>query len=689
MLYFKSLQSYRPLFEVDAMNILAYILLLIVGFIATNIKAATVPSTKANTETETIEVTTSPYFTSNNIQTINRDEFIASAKNLADILQSVNGLQIRQIGGIGNPVSVSIRGSSNKQIQLYIDGQLVNNNQSGGFDLNQIPVEHIESIEISKNQSLGTGSTPIGGTIRINTYNPTSNITKLALSGGSFNFKEFSLTKNHAFKNHNLAYGFNHLTTDNDYNYLVPQNINNTSESIEQPIRNNQFKKQSAFINSNSHFENHLLRFNIQYNKQNKALPNYQNNNLENNSQLSSDNIRYGYQHVWLSQLNWLETIEVDLYHDNKNEEYLNNPTNNLRELNFYQNDKRHAEIKPLLTFSNQNNNLNVIPFLAFSKQRFSSISLNNNGQVKPCNPIRGCDTIAKQYQLTSGARVEWQSLNTPLSSYFLFSKQREKNTNQSLDPVSAERLTNQKSYQTKELGVSYQNNNLQTELNISQGLRTPTLFELFGDRGLFKGNDNLLPEEAKTINLGQKYQLQKQNKQYLFELSIYHQQLENSIVAIFSSQGVGQYTNLTEAKLTGLEAETSIPLSDSWQLSLQANYIDSQSNNNKKLPGIYHQQFSADIQYKINSRWKLQLNHSIDKDLYFNRENIFENKQANVGNGNPANRYVSDVFIHWQQQKITASFSFNNIFNNQYQDLANRPAEGRSLQFKLTIKGI
>ena len=139
-----------------------------------------------NEDIEVIEVVNDQSFNSPNYQVLQRESFVHSSQTLADILQSVNGIQIRQISGIGNPVSVSIRGSNSKQVQLYIDGQLINDSQFGGFDLNQIPTEQIESIEISKNQAIGTGSTPIGGVIRINTYNPTQDAAKLTLATGSF-----------------------------------------------------------------------------------------------------------------------------------------------------------------------------------------------------------------------------------------------------------------------------------------------------------------------------------------------------------------------------------------------------------------------------------------------------------------------------------------------------------------------
>ena len=241
---------------------------------------------------ETIEVVNSHNFQSVNYHVLRREDLIHSAQTLSDALQDINGIQIRQISGLGNPVSISIRGSSAKQVQMYIDGQLVNDSQFGGFDLNQIPIEQIESIEVSKNQALGTGSTPIGGVIRVNTYNPNEKKKRVALSIGSFGYKEINVLSNNAFKHHSLAFGGQYLTSDNDYNYLVPQSFENPSQSIDEPLKNNDFKKIALFVNDNSQLNQHQLRFNLHYNKQEKALANYQNNSPENTSFIESDQIK-------------------------------------------------------------------------------------------------------------------------------------------------------------------------------------------------------------------------------------------------------------------------------------------------------------------------------------------------------------------------------------------------------------
>lgn len=644
---------------------------------------------------EDVEVLTiydqQPLFSSN-YQVLAREDFIHSSQTLSDILQTVNGLQIRQIGGLGNPVSVSIRGSSSKQVQLYIDGQLVNDSQFGGFDLNQIPTDQIQSIEISKNQAIGAGSTPIGGVIRINTYNPSQDKLKLSLAVGSFNHQELNLLYNKAFQANNLSVGGSYLKTDNNYDYLVPQSFANSNQSNIEPLSNNQFERKNLYLNNNLSLGTQQIRLTLQYNEQEKAIPNYQNNTPENASNLSSDTWRLGYRHSIYTDLKWLDNLELEAYQENKTERYLDILADVKRLDASYNSTKTHLDLTSSFIFNSQYGDLSVSPFIELNKQNFDSLSFDNNGQIS-CNGISSCDVIAQQTQFLIGSRFEWQQQNSPLSAYSLVTQLNENNQNIAVNQSDAEIFTSEKDHQTQEVGIVYQGQNTKTELIASNGIRTPTLFELFGDRGLFKGSEELLPEQAKTLNLGVLYNNQFAQLGYSINASIYHQQSDNAIVAIFNSSGVGAYENVSDATLNGLEFETKLALSPTLSINLQANMIDSQTSatikafNNKKLPGIYHQQYSFSLSYQLTPRWKIHLRSAIDKDLYFNRANIFES--TNGQSGKPAQRRLTDIQLGYKRGIYRLNLNVNNLFDQQYQDLANRPAQGRSIQFKLSIQGI
>jgi outer membrane receptor protein involved in Fe transport len=277
------------------------------------------------------------------------------------------------------------------------------------------------------------------------------------------------------------------------------------------------------------------------------------------------------------------------------------------------------------------------------------------------------------------------------MEAYVLISNLREKNSTMARNQPDAEKFQENETYLTTELGLSVKQESYKITANLSDGVRTPTLYELFGDRGSFKGNDNLLPEEAKTLSIGGQYN----DKKLSISSSVYQQKLENSIVAIFNSSNVGSYSNVSDADLLGFEIQVNYQLFAALSLSIQANLIDSKiasdfvAFDNNKLPGIYHQQYSIALKHQVNKAWQMSFKTSQDKDLYFNLINRFQNDVSHFGNGNPANRTVSDLSIYWQQNKHRVSFSANNLFNDKYQDLANRRSQGRSLQIKYTIEGL
>lgn len=634
---------------------------------------------------EVIEVIGDNQYQSLNYEVLNRDDFVNSSQTLSDVLKSINGIQIRQISGIGNPASVSIRGSTSKQVKLYIDGQLVNDGLFGGFDLNQIPTEQIESIEVSKNQALGSGTTPIGGVIRINTYNPKEGTLRLSGGIGSFGYGELNVVNNHVFEHHNLSFGATHLQSDNDYDFLVPQNFENPSKSVVQPLRNDDFNKNALFINNESQWGQHQLRLNVQYADQQKSIANYRNNSPNNRTRLETDSWRYSVQHNWQSGLEWMEQLEFEFYHQDKQEQFFDESGGPLNRKGIYDSENQNVVFKPYFTLST----LKVTPFIDYSRQQIDTTS-STNGNPNPCNGISACDVSAVQKQLNYGSWFEWQPELSGFNTYLLLSQLDEDNRNVATNHPDTPVLEVDRNYDTHELGASYKHSAFDAQISYSKGVRTPTLFELFGDRGSFKGNDDLLPEQAKTLSIG----AERKTGDYSITSSIYRRDLDNSIVAIFNSSGIGSYQNISSAEVSGFELQGQYQFTPDLSLVVQANLINSTTDspfvafNDKKLPGLYHQQYSASIEYQFMPNWRVNVKTSADRELYFNRANLFESNN-NIGNGNPANRVLTDIYLSWQYNSITTSLTFNNVFDEDYQDLANRPAQGRSIQLKISIEDL
>lgn len=96
------------------------------------------------------------------------------ATNAADLLRSVEGLEVVQSGGPGHATSVFLRGANSHHTLVLIDGVQMNDPASpnGAFDFAGIGVDNIERIEILHgSHAVLYGSKAIGGVISITTRN--------------------------------------------------------------------------------------------------------------------------------------------------------------------------------------------------------------------------------------------------------------------------------------------------------------------------------------------------------------------------------------------------------------------------------------------------------------------------------------------------------------------------------------
>ncbi|MBN2366209.1 MAG: TonB-dependent receptor [Calditrichaeota bacterium] len=77
-------------------------------------------------------------------------ENISFYKNLgmSELLQQVGGIQVESTGSGTNNVFIRIHGGSSSQVLVLLDGQRLNNPQTGSVDLGMIPIKSLQEIEI-------------------------------------------------------------------------------------------------------------------------------------------------------------------------------------------------------------------------------------------------------------------------------------------------------------------------------------------------------------------------------------------------------------------------------------------------------------------------------------------------------------------------------------------------------------
>lgn len=113
----------------------------------------------------------------NSITVLNSKRISQLGKNnLVDVLRSVSGLTVRQLGGAGGVNELYIRGGESNFTLVMIDGVKVNdstNTRGGGFNFNSLNLESIERVEILRGtQSAVYGGDALAGVINIISKKP-------------------------------------------------------------------------------------------------------------------------------------------------------------------------------------------------------------------------------------------------------------------------------------------------------------------------------------------------------------------------------------------------------------------------------------------------------------------------------------------------------------------------------------
>ncbi len=100
---------------------------------------------------------------------------LLNAHTLADILDTIPGIQIQHNGGPGITAYTFIQSANPFFSQLFVDGISLNNLGSNYADISSIPTRIIERIEIVKGSASSAWGSALGGVINVITKSPEKN----------------------------------------------------------------------------------------------------------------------------------------------------------------------------------------------------------------------------------------------------------------------------------------------------------------------------------------------------------------------------------------------------------------------------------------------------------------------------------------------------------------------------------
>ena len=137
-----------------------------------------------------------------NAVAINAQEFQNTSKNLSDALAKAPGVKLRESGGVGSDVSISLDGFTGKHVKIFIDG-VPQEGVGGSFSLNNIPAGFADRIEVYRGVvPVGFGADAIGGVVNIVTSkNRRRWYADASYSFGSFNTHRSTGNAGQSFEN--------------------------------------------------------------------------------------------------------------------------------------------------------------------------------------------------------------------------------------------------------------------------------------------------------------------------------------------------------------------------------------------------------------------------------------------------------------------------------------------------------
>jgi len=158
------------------------------------------------------------------ITVISMNQLRGTVNGIEDVLAKTAGVTIRSVGGVGGASRISVRGLEGKRIGFFIDERPMSDN-SDYMDLNDIPIDMIERIEIYKGVVPAKfGGSALGGAVNIVLREYPNHYADVSYAIESFNTHKAQAVAKRNLKNAGIVFGLggSYTYSGNNYNMEIP-----------------------------------------------------------------------------------------------------------------------------------------------------------------------------------------------------------------------------------------------------------------------------------------------------------------------------------------------------------------------------------------------------------------------------------------------------------------------------------
>ncbi|WP_404366721.1 TonB-dependent receptor [Marinobacter sp.] len=606
------------------------------------------------------------------VRIIERADFDNRTVTLADTLSEQTGVQIRQSGGLGSYASVSMRGSTSQQVQVVVDGMLLNDPVTGGVDVSQLALHDISRIQVYPGSApVQFAHSGIGGVVVMETLGrDLEDTTRVSLGAGSFDTYKAGLFNSGSHGRFYYWLSGNHQTSNNDFSYPNRADWFNPNDGETTKRRNAGYEQDDASaklgwqLNDTSQVD--AL---IQWSDQERGVPSIQ-NWRSNEAELTTESLR--------SQLHY------------RQQGWLDGQLHSSHRLVWSDSDQRYDNRSGLVgikkvdvrTDIRELGLINTLSLLLGSHTLTATVDTTNYDYTQEDILDNESEDQRDRLMISSALSHQWLS---PGGSWRTRASVRRFDVRDESDEVQPDGAVTREgldsSWYSWDLGLSHYFADYWTiSGNLGRQVRIPTLQETFGQQGLFVGNPELEPEESLNTDLT----LRTDRSWGYLEATGFYRDLNPAIAPLYDARGIGRFINL-EAITYGTELEASVRLTSYWRLLANALLQESENQSDKvrdregkRLPGIYHE--SA----MIKSIWEVRpfsfsLSYHHDDELFYDASNQLAAEARQIVN---ASATWSRVWPNRHESVIT--LEARNLTDEIYQDFNRFPGPGRSLFLNL-----
>lgn len=602
---------------------------------------------------------------------------VQSDSQLTEVIQRQTGIHYERLGGPESNANLSIRGSSQGQVQIIWDGVPLETASDQGINLNQISSLQIAKVEIFKTATpANLASTNMGGIVSLTSRTPLPGWhARTQLGTGSFETREAFGELTYGGKKQSFTLGLSFRYSKGNFSFLDNNGTPlNTADDQTTTRANNDNTTWAPYVKWQARvhpkFDLQVASYFFSVDKGVPGLENFQSQNarlelLESLSQVSITTTEAFSKAFKFSEQAYLRYI-LSEFSDPLGEIGLGaaQQTHNTTWIAGYKVHGNH-KVSPQFTHSA----LAHYTFEFFDPE--DSLSTRSSGSTSRRHQVQlAWEPTATLWSDTFTAQGKVQglfafydinnddpALNTPATFF----------SNRTETPWAASLALK------KHLGDS-----LILKSSVAREVRLPKFSELFGDQGAVLGNPQLVSEKTIKYDVDLVWQttLPLLAKSLRLETSFF-QSFADDLIEFELVNGVARANNLGEAKITGVESFAYVDITDWMQFSLGHTYLHARqtSGTDRYLVGRpkHEVQLAHHLSYK---------GFGLSQQLQWIDDKYLDALNTRVVN----NRLRWDLEGNYKiAEKYRLSVEAKNLTNSQVVDVVGFPLPGRSFFLRLS----